>query len=62
MLNYDQKKDINKSETLSIKCVLRLEEKNSFVISPNVKSSTPVIFLHVDYLVWSTVPDEIFPN
>ena len=36
MLSYDQKKDINKSETLSIKCVLRLEEKNSFVIFPNV--------------------------
>ena len=29
MLNYDQKKDLNKSETLSIKCVQRLKEKNS---------------------------------
>ena len=45
MLNYDQKKDLNKSETLSIKCVQRLEEKNSCVIFPNLKSSTPVVFL-----------------
>ena len=35
MLNYDQKKDLNISETLSIKCVQRLEEKNSCVIFPN---------------------------
>ena len=35
MLNYDQKKDLNKSETLSIKCVQRLEENNSCVIFPN---------------------------
>ena len=36
MLNYDQKKDLNKSETLSIKCVQRLEENNSCVIFPNL--------------------------
>merc|ERR1712051_205643 len=41
MLNYDQKKDLNISETLSIKCVQRLEEKNSCVIFPNLLSGTP---------------------
>ena len=38
MLNYDQKKD-NKSETLSIKCVQRLEKKNSCVTFPNPRAS-----------------------
>ena len=41
MLNYDQKKDLkNKSETLSIKCVQRLEEKNSCVTFPNPRASS----------------------
>ena len=31
--------DNNKSKTLSIKCVLKLEEKSSFVISYNEKSN-----------------------
>ena len=48
MLDYDQKKDLNKSETLSTRCVQRQKAENSCVISPyaNVQRGFFLSFLH----------------
>ena len=57
MLNYDQKKDLkNKSETLSIKCVQRLEEKNSCVIYPTGVCICSLVHTYVPMYLGSHYP------